>query len=190
MPVTIPGIVGALVPNMAATGQLGSKMPDLAVGIANGLVKWLPSITVITVDAGSLGVGSGGPMPLIVAQPLLYLNLMAGDAAFGFFGPMSPLLTLGVANGLVLAFAQALIKTTHPGIGAGSGVATFRAPNSIPLMIEGFAAAGLKGDGPTKKASAIGTGLDATFASLVVPIPIVGSASPAGGAGAGFGQII
>jgi hypothetical protein len=175
MPLTPVGIVGLLIPNMIATGMLGSEVPKIAAGIANGLVKWVPSIVVQTTDTGSLGVGSGGPIPLVVPQPVLYANLMAGDAAFSFFGPMSPLFTLGVANGLAATFAQALIKTTHPGVGVGNGIATFRAPPAIPQMIVGFAEATLVGDGPT---------------SLVVPVQIVGSASPSGGSGTGFGQII
>lgn len=190
MPIAIPAIVGVLVPNMFATGSFGDKMPQLATGVATGLQKWVPSMVVQTLDSGSLGVGSGGPMPLVVPQPALYGALLTGAAASGVLGIMAPLMFLGLANGLVLAFAQMLIKTTHPGIGAGTGAARFIGGSAVPVMIEGFASVDMKGDGPVKIAKAIGIGLDITFQALAIPVPIVGSASPSGGAGAGVGTII
>ncbi len=158
--------------------------------MANGLAVWVPKIVVQTIDSGSLGVGSGGPMPLIVPSPLLYANLLTGSGSFGILGPMDPLLELGLANGLMTAFAGMLVKTTHPGVGLGSAVARFQAGPAIPDMIAGFSAAGMVGDGPVKKASAVGMAFDITFASLVMPVPILGAPSPSGGAGVGFGQII
>jgi len=190
MPVVPPAIVGLLFPNMASTGNIGGGVAKFASGVAGGLAVWIPKIQVITIDSGSLGVGSGGPMPLVVPSPLLYANLLTGSASFGILGPMDPLLELGLANGLMAAFTGMLVKTTHPGVGVGAATAKFQAPPAIPDMIAGFSAAGLVGDGPVKKASAVGMALDITFASLVMPVPIVGAPSPSGGAGAGFGQII
>lgn len=190
MPVAIPAIVGALVPSIFATGNLGSKVPQLATGIANGLANWVPSVVVQTIDSGSLGVGSGGPMPLVVPQPAIYANLMAGGAANGIFGIMSPLLFLGIASGLVLAFNSMLIKTTHPGVGAGTGAARFIGGSSVPQMLAGFKSAGMKGEKSQKMAKAVGTGLDITFQALSIPIPIVGAPSPSGGSGMGLGTII
>jgi len=190
MPVVPPGIVGMLVPNMTVTGNIGSGVSKFAGGVAAGLAVWVPKIVVQTIDSGSLGVGSGGPMPLLVPPPLLYANLLIGSASFGILGPMDPLLELGLANGLTASFVQMLVKTTHPGVGAGSAIARFQAPPCIPDMIAGFASVQMVGDGPVKKASAVGMALDITFASLVMPVPIVGAPSPSGGAGVGFGQII
>jgi hypothetical protein len=190
MPVAIPAIVGVLVLNMRATGSFGDKVPQLATGVATGLQKWIPSIVVQTLDSGSLGVGSGGPMPLVVPQPAIYGALLTGAGASGVLGIMAPLMFLGLANGLVLAFAQMLIKTTHPGIGAGTGAARFIGGSAVPLMIEGFSTAGMVGEGTVKIAKAVGIGLDITFQALAIPVPIVGSASPAGGSGAGAGTII
>lgn len=190
MPVVIPGIVGALVPAIFATGNLGSQVPQLATGIANGLSNWVPSVVVQTIDTGSLGVGSGGPMPLVVPQPPLFANLLAGAASAGVLGVMSPLLFLGIANGLVLAFNQMLIKTTHTGVGAGTAAARFIGSSATPQMIAGFNAAGMKGEGTVKMAKAVGTGLDLTFQTLAVALPIVGAPSPSGGSGVGFGVIL
>jgi hypothetical protein len=129
-------------------------------------------------------------MPLIVPQTALYANLLAGGASVGLFGIMAPLLFLGIANGLVLAFAQMLIKTTHMGVGAGTGAARFIGSSAAPQMIAGFEAAELKGDSTKKLAKAIGAGLDLTFQILAVPIPIAGPPSPSGGSGVGIGTII
>jgi hypothetical protein len=190
MPATLPGIVGVLTPNLVSTAFLGMEVPRLATAIASGLVKWIPTIVVLTVDAGTLGAGSNVPQPLTVPQPLLYGNLLAGAASSGLVGQFIPSFALGLANGLVLAFLQALIKTTHSSISTGTGVATFRASSAIPIMIESFASAGLIGDSAPRMASMIGMGLDVTFASLVIPIVIVGPTTPTGGSGAGVGNLI
>jgi len=190
MPVTVPGVVGAVLPNLIATANLGTGVPQLASGVANGVVQWTPQIVVATIDAGSLGVGSGGPVPVVIPPPAMLGAMTGGFASFGLLGIMAPLLIAGLSNGLVLAYLQALVKTTHPGIGVGSGVAKFIAPPAGPIFIAGFKAAGMKGQSTDQLALAIGQALDIVFASLLIPIPIVGSASPAGGAGAGVGNII
>jgi hypothetical protein len=69
-------------------------------------------------------------------------------------------------------------------------VAKFLAPSCSGPMIEGFLAAGLVGDSMPRLAGAIGLALDSTFASLAIPIAIVGSASPSGGVGTGSGKIL
>ena len=190
MPVTVPGIFGALMPNLLATGHLGLDTPKLAIAIATGVATWVPQIVVQTIDAGTLGVGKGVPIPLIIPQPILYGALLAGDASFGLLGILTPIMTLGIANGLVLGFLQMLTNTVHAGVGVGSGVARFIAPPAGPTMVGGFASAGMIGEDAAKKANAIGQGLDTTFASLVLPVVIVGAPTPAGGAGVGVGNII
>ena len=190
MPVAIPGIFGALMPNLLSVGMLGTDTPKLATGIATGVSLWVPQIVVQTIDSGSLGVGKGSPTPLLVPQPILFAALVAGDASFGLLGILSPIMTLGIANGLVLGFVQMLLNTVHIGIGVGAGVARFIAPPAGPVMAAGFATAGMVGEDAVKKANAIGQGLDTTFASLLLPVAIVGAPSPAGGAGVGVGNII
>lgn len=129
-------------------------------------------------------------MPLVVPQPVLYGGLMTGAASAGVLGIMAPAMFLGIANGLVLAFLQMLIKTTHPGVGVGTGLAKFIGGSAVPQMVSGFAAAGMKGQGTVQIATAVGVGLDITFQALAIPVPIVGSASPSGGSGVGVGLII
>lgn len=190
MPVTIPGIVGAVSPNLLAVALIGTDVPKLSLGVANGTANWVSQITVQTVDAGTAGAGSGGPLPVVVPTPLLQGAMTAGFSSNGLLGIFSPLLITGLTNGLVLAFAQMLIKTTHAGVGTGSGVATFRAPPASVAMVAGFKSAGMVGDATERMANAVGLALDTTFASLVIPVPIVGSASPVGASGTGVGKII
>lgn len=190
MPLTPVGLAGALIPMLAASGMLGPAMPQLASGVAAGVILYnTSSLKVITVDAGTLGVGAGAA-PVLVPQPLLLSSLLTAFAATGILGPMSPLLALGLANGLSIGFLQGLLVTVHPTVGVGAGVAKFVAGTAVPSMIAGFASVGMVGPGAIKKATAIGIALDITFLALVLPTPIVGPPTPLPSAGAGFGQIV
>lgn len=190
MPVTTPGITSALYPNLISVGLLGYDTPKLARGIANGVAQWISLVKVNTTDAGSAGTGSNIPLPLTVANPILLANLISGMASQGLSGVFVPPYLLGLTNGLCTAFLQMFIKTTHTGVGTGAGVAKFTAPPARTSMVNGFASAGLKGDSAVRKASAIAQGLDLTFASLVLPVAIVGTASPSAATGVGTGSIV
>jgi hypothetical protein len=182
---------GFIAPNLLSVGNIGMGMPKYAMGVAIGVCKYLTiQAKVVTVDAGSLGVGTS-IMPLIVPPPLLQGALYSGFGSAGILGPMAPLLITGLTNGLTTGWlALALLQTNHPGIGLGAGVARIVAPTAIPIMLAGFAAMGMVGDGPVKMATALGIAMDITFAAFFEPVPIVGIASPAGGAGVGFGSVI
>jgi hypothetical protein len=189
MPLTPPGIIGVMLPALFSAGNIGTGTPKLASGIAAGVMLWVAQMKVTTIDTGSLGVGVG-LLPCAVPQPLLFAGVGAGMVSFGNVGPMAPLLTLGVANGLALAFLQGLITTTHPSVGTGSGVAKFVGPSAISSMVGGFASLGMVSPGAVKIASSIGMGIDIAFAGFIVPIPIVGSASPVASGGTGTGTIV
>lgn len=189
MPATPAGIAAALQPNLLSVGMLGTDTPKIAAGLGLGVSNWLAQIMVQTVDTGSLGSGSGGPMPLIV-PPSLNANLLTGFASAAMSGILSPLLATGIANGLLQAFPQALVKTTHVGVGTGTGIGKFIAPPATPVIAAGLASATVIGPFAAQLATGVGIGLDLTFASLVVAVPIVGSASPTAGSGTGFGKIV
>jgi hypothetical protein len=191
MPLNPPALAtGFLAPNFISVAHIGTGMPKLAMAVAIGVTQFLTlQAKVTTVDAGLLGVGTS-IIPLIVPPPLLQAGLFTGFASAGILGPMAPLTIQGLTSGLVTGFlALALIQTNHPGIGAGTGVARIAGPSAIPAMLSGFSAMGMSG-GATKIATAIGIGLDITFAAFVEPVPIVGAGSPVGGAGVGFGSVI
>jgi hypothetical protein len=189
MPLLPFGVAGILAPALLGTGMIGTATPTFALGVGIGVSKWIKTVPVTTIDAGSLGVGSG-QLPLVVPAPLLLANITAAMASLGILGIMAPLKALGLSTGLSGAFPMGLIKTTHPGIGVGTGMAKFGSVPAAPLIIAGLAEVGMVGPSVVKIATAIGMGLNMTFATLVLPIPIVGSASPAAGAGIGFGMVI
>lgn len=190
MPVISSGIANVLLPNLVSVGLMGIETPRLSRGIANGVAQWIPQVRVSTTDAGSAGSGSNIPLPLTVANPVLLANLTVGMASQGFSGVFLPPYLVGLSNGLSLAFLQMLIKTTHVGVGNGAGVAKFTAPPARVSMVNGFYSAGLKGEWSPRKAAAIAQALDTTFASLLLPVAIVGTASPAAATGVGSGSII
>lgn len=190
MPIAVPSLTGTLTANLASVGLIGTDMPRLASGVALGLTYWVPQVTVSTIDTGSAGVGSGVPIPWVVPQPVLFGLLGSNIPSVGILGMFTPSLVLGLANGLSLSFLQMLVSTTHPTVGAGSGVAKFMAPPSTSSILAGFSSAGLIGEAAPRLALAIGNSLDAAIASLVIALAIVGPASSAPSTGTGTGKII
>lgn len=189
MPLTPATLTGALASNLSAAGLIGPSSSQLAAGIAAGVMLWNPQVAVITADVGSLGAGAG-LMPCVIPQPLLLGGLQTGMASFNNIGPFAATLALGIANGLAAAYPSGMITTTHPGVGAGTGIAKFAGPSAIASLISGLGSAGLTGTWIANIGSAVGLGLDIAFAGFTVSIPIVGSASPTGGSGSGFGTIV
>jgi hypothetical protein len=190
MPVTPPGIIGAIVPNLVSVAFTGTDVPKYANAVAQGLVRWIPLVKVSTVDVGTAGVGVNVPLPLPVPTPVIYANLLIGMAAQGFNGPFLPVFCQGLSNGLALAFLQMLIRTNHPSVGAGAGQARFNAPPAASSMLAGFASAGMNGPSTAQAARSVAICLDRTFASLVIPVAIVGPSSPSASSGSGFGGIL
>jgi len=186
----VPGFMGALIPNLLSVTMIGTGIPKYARGVALGLQQWVPQVRVTTVDTGTAGVGKNVPLPVVVPQPVLYANLLAGMLAQKQAGVFMPPFIAGLTNGLVLCFAQVVISTTNPSVGVGGGIAKFSAPPAAQSMISGFLQAGMVGDQAIKKAKAVATGLDRTFAILVLPIVIVGPPSLSPSAGSGFGSLI
>jgi hypothetical protein len=182
--------MATLIPNLVATAMLGVGVPKLARGLGIGLSVWTPTISINTTDVGTVGTGKGLPVPIILAQPLLYANLMAGMHAQKLIGVLAPAFILGLTNGLVALYAQGFTNTVHAGVGTGAGVATFKPPPAFPPIRAGFAAVGMTNDVGTRLARALGRGLESTFMSLVLPQPIVGPSAPFAGSGRGFGNII
>lgn len=189
MPLTPATLTGALASNLSGAGLIGASSSQLAAAIAAGVSMWVPQVVVTTADVGTLGSGAG-LLPCAIPQPLLLGGLQTGMSSFSNLGPFATSLALGIANGLAAAFPSGLITTTHPSVGAGTGVAKFSGPSAIASLIAGMGTAGLVGTWAANIGSAVGLGLDIAFAGFTVPIPIVGSASPTGGSGAGFGTIV
>lgn len=190
MPISVPQVMGTLIPNLTATAMIGVGVPKFARGLGNGLSRWTPTITISTTDAGTAGAGKGAPMPVLIQQPLLYANLVAGMTSQGLIGVLMPAFVLGLSNGLVAVYLQTLTNTAHVGVGVGAGVARFQPPPAFPFIQAGFVSAGMSGVAHVKLARAISRGLETTFKALVQAQPIVGPPTPTGASGRGFGTII
>lgn len=189
MPITPPGLVGAILPNLAAVAMIGTSVPQLALGVATGVTLFNTAMKVVSVDVGTLGVGAGLG-PVVVPPPALLGAMLTSFLATGIHGVMAVPLATGLSTGIALGFAQGLIVTVNTGVGLGSGVAKFIPGPGPPAMIAGFAAAGLIGISAVQLATAIGLALTITFAALVGPIVITGPPSIVAGSGAGIGQIV
>lgn len=189
MPITPVGLVGTILPSLASVAMTGISVPQLATGVAAGIMLWNPLIKVASVDVGTLGAGAGTG-PVIVPPPALLGAMLSSFAASGLIGIMSVPLATGLSLGIATGYAQGLIVTVNPGVGVGTGVAKIIPPPAVPSMIAGFAVAGLIGISSVQLATAIGLALTITFAALVLPIVIAGPASPLPGAGSGIGQIV
>jgi hypothetical protein len=190
VPITTPQAMATLIPNLVSCAMLGVGVPKLARGLGIGLSTWTPTISISTTDAGSAGVGKGVPVPIIIVQPVLYANLLLGMRDQKLLGVLAPAFIMGLTNGLVALYAQGFTNTAHVGVGTGAGVATFRPPPAFSHIRAGFAAVGMSSDTNAKFARALSQGLEKTFRALVLPQPIVGSASPVAAAGRGFGTIL
>jgi len=189
MPITSAGLTGAIITGLASATLIGQGMPKLAQGIANGLVPWIKSLSVVTADAGSAGVGTSF-MVWAVPGPVLVANLLIAYPANGHIGVMAPLEATGLGIGLGLGFIQGAMVSQHAGVGTGTGIARVTGGPAFPFLMQGFAGADIKGAGAVQKASAISQALAITLAAFTLPVPIVGSASPAGASGVGLGRIL
>ena len=190
MPLT-PATVSALIlPNLLGVSLIGVGTPQLALALGVGVSTWTAKIAIQTVDVGTLGVGKGIPIPILIPPQILLLNLTLGFTAQGILGMMAPLLIQGISTGLSQAYLTALTNTVHAGVGLGAGVATFKAPPAFPDLKIGFDPVGATGEGAPKACRAIAQALESTFSTLILPQPIAGPPSIVPGAGSGFGSIV
>lgn len=189
MPITSAGLTGAILTGLSSMTLVGQGVPKLAQGVANGLMPWIRSLSVVTVDAGSAGVGTS-LMVWAVPAPILITNLLVAYPINGHIGVMAPLEATGLGIGLGLGFAQGVMVSQHAGVGTGTGIAKVTGGPAFPFLMQGFASADIKGLGAVNKASAISQALAVTLAVFTLPVPIVGSASPAGASGVGIGRIL
>jgi len=189
MPITTPNLTLAITGGLFSAGMLGTSVPQLAAGIASGLTRWLPQVVVLTTDAGSAGAGSGAS-PFQLPLPVMVGAMLSAYVTMKQLGPMAPLEAVGLANGLVQGFAQGIMKTTHTSVGSGTAIVRLVGPAAFSSLMAGFASVGIKGTNSANKAQAISIALQNVFGAFSPPIPIVGSASPSGASGSGFGKIL
>ena len=189
MPITQPGLMGALAPSLASAALFGITTPQIALGVSNGLLSWLPAIQVVTIDVGVKGVGSG-TIALALPPPVLQTALLSSLPSNGIAGAMMPTLATGLANGLSQGLSQGAILTQHPIVGVGTAVCKFVAPPATPFMLAAMSGSGLIGTLAPSIASAIGDALFQVFAAFSIVLPIVGTPSQIPFVGVGTGRIV
>lgn len=189
MPLVAPVLSATITGAIFAGGLIGPAVPQLGSGIGQGIALWVQRLKVVTIDAGAVGVGKG-LAPLIIPQPLIMTNLLIAYAANGQLGVMAPLEATAIANGLFVGFAQGVISTTHPSVGAGAAIARIQGPPAFSSLMQGFSSAGITGQGASKKANAISLALSIIIQTLVLPVAIVGAGGPSPSSGSGSGSII
>jgi hypothetical protein len=189
MPLVAPALTATIATTLLGSGMLGPAMPKLASGLGQGLTLWVRKLKVVTVDAGAVGTGKG-LFPFLIPQPILMGALLVAYASNGHLGPMAPLEAVGLANGITIGLAQGFLNTTHPSVGAGAAVAKISGPSAFSSIMQGFASAGITGQGASAKANAISLALTVVLQTLVLPVPIVGAAGPSASSGSGFGSVL
>ena len=177
---------------MRAQGLLGTSVPQLALGISNGLILYAAQgITAITVDVGTLGTGVGTGIGVIVPPLLISKHMLDTFAAALILGPFSPPLINAISLGLSQSLLTANINTQNTGVGLGVGTLFLIPSSGAPFFIDGFTKAGIAGPSAQSMATAVATALDI---ALAIPTPkgVVAIAGPPNilpGAGAGQGKI-
>lgn len=187
MPVTTPGLAASLLASLASFTLTGTSTPQLSQGIASGVTSWLPSVSVTTVDTGTLGTGIGNT--LLVPPPTLLPQMITAFPANGILGVSAPLLASAIASGLSAGLLPGVVSSTHLTVGAGVAVASFAPSPATPFILAGLTSAGLSGTSLPQLSSAIGSALTLSFASHVMTYPIVGAGSSTASGGVGSGTI-
>lgn len=186
MPILELAGTSILTTSLTGVGMVGIATPQLANAIASGIASWATTRTVTTVDTGTLGAGKGF-LPLAV--PSLYPVLTVQAVAAGMSGTFTPVFLAGLSLGISSFLAQGLISTFHPGIGAGTAIATISGPPSTPIFLTSFEMKGLTGQSALRLARVIGLTFDTTIPTYTYIVPIVGSPTPTSGVGVGFGTL-
>jgi len=189
MPLTPPGLSGAIMGGLSSASFTGTNLMDLARGIASGICNWISAMVVTTTDVGAPGVGTG-VMPLIVPAPSIQAQVLSGLSSQSFKGTSLSSLSQGLGTGLNIGLMMGIIQTTHPSVGVGTATPKFTAPPLGPLIMAGLLGAGVKGTEMSKLANGIGSGVENVFSSLVLQVPIVGSIAPISGPMTGVGFIM
>jgi hypothetical protein len=177
--------------NLVSVGLIGPSTIQLATGLANGTSIYAnTAIQFQSVDAGTLGAGVGLGAGVIV-PPAIIQAMIGSFTAHGILGPFSIPTATGVAQGMQMSFALAIVQTVAAGVGLGAGVG-FCIPNpgaSTGIFMAAFTAAGMLGPSTIQLASAVAVGLDLVLPASIAPVVIVGPPNILPGAGTGIGKL-
>lgn len=176
---------------LTANGLVGTGATQLSDGLSSGLFTYITTgVTVISIDAGTLGVGTGVGIGIVLSESVVLQVLvpfMAGEGIFGIMSfPLANAIAFGVSSSLILG----QISTINPLVGVGAGKVQLIPNGSGAAIFEScFKAAGLAGASASNLATAVGSALDTVIAFAVGVVAIVGVPSIIGSAGVGSGTI-
>lgn len=177
--------------NLVSVGMIGPSTIQLATGLANGTSIYAETtIQFQSIDIGTLGAGVGLGAGVVI-PPTIIPAMIGSFTGHGILGPFSIPTATGVANGMLQAFALAIVTTVAAGVGLGAGVG-FCIPNpgaSTGIFTTAFIAAGMAGPSTIQLASAVAVGLDLVLPTATAPVAIVGPPNIVPGAGTGIGKL-
>jgi hypothetical protein len=184
-----------LVSAMQGSNINGTNISDLCRGIAQGIVSFLPSITVTTTHTGlaGAGVGNGSVTTLSKGQGIpLYISQMQG---VNIQGVKSPDLAKGWATGIsreITTNGQIQVNIAGTGPGTGTGTLTGMNPQTLKnLTVAGLQSQSISGVKIPDLAGAFAKATVSWFSTAVVQTVDTGSTTvpPVQSAGQGTGRI-
>jgi hypothetical protein len=184
---TLPIFQGML----AANAVIGPGSGQLAAGLANGLFQYLSaSVTVLSIDAGTLGAGTGVGFGLILPPSVILGVLSPMMAGHLILGPFAPSTANAIAMAVSLSLAGASVQTVNAGVGIGAGkVQLVPTGTGGAVFAAAMTAAGLTGPMASALGDAVGMSLDTVIAAVIGVVVIAGPPNILPGAGTGVGKI-
>jgi len=176
---------------LVANGLIGPGTTQLAAGLAAGLFQYASTaITVSSIDVGTLGVGVGSGIGVLLLPSVVLGALSPMMSGNGVLGPLAPSMANAIANGVAASLALAAISTNNPGVGIGAGKLQLLPTGAGgTTFAAAFKAAGMGGSMVSALGHAVGMALDAVISTALGVVAIVGPPNVLPGAGVGFGAI-
>lgn len=189
-PITVGGIMRG---SLLAAGLVGTGSNQLSLGLTSALCTYgKTAMNVMSVDVGTLGVGKGLGVGVMLPQPVLAASLAGNLPAGGIAGLSMPQLVLGISVGYSAALATAIINTISPSVGVGAGKLQIM-PNTaaaIGIFIQMFLAAGMTGPMVTPLATSVARALDLVLPTAIGVVAIAGPPNIVPSAGMGTGKLL
>ncbi|MDD5649580.1 MAG: hypothetical protein PHF86_04070 [Candidatus Nanoarchaeia archaeon] len=168
----------------SAVGFTGSKLPQLANAIGNGVANYL--LASAFYQGVSVGVGTGAGVGTGFVQgivgPVTATNIMGMMTAVGFTGSKALQLSNAIGNAFASFIAMGIVNSSSVGMAVGTGtgkIVGIAGPAMGSSIMGMFTAVGFTGSKAPQLANAIGNGICNTILSSgIVMTTIVGAGYP------------
>lgn len=192
-----PAFAGLLMTQFAAQGFTGSKLPQLANAIGNGVANYLLASayyqgTGIGMIAGS-GVGTGFVQGIV--GPATGANIMAMMTAMGFTGSKALQLSNAIGNAFASFISMGIMNSVCAGMAVGTGtgkIIGIAGPAMAASIMGMMTAVGFTGSKTMQLSNAIGNGICNTILSsgIVITTIVGGGYPPNPMTGADIGKLV